>query len=605
MAQGLRRLGVYGSDLPVKRERAITPADFRIGGIIGQFERKFNKTFKVNDPAEVEAIFGSHVYPSFYGWDAVNGFFANARGVDATLYIQSYVGNDGSSIDATTASATLQDDGPNDTLKIEAAFQDEPEYGASGNRTGYQIERGARFSTELNASASSGDTSVTLKSVIGIQVGDVMHFTDSGGSYDEYHKITEIDQSNKTVTWTDASWGATSGSSGDTAEVLGFKIRTYRKTVNGTVQEVEKEIGKIWCTMEPEVTDFYVENVMANNNYLRAIDQDSSSSVGQTRPTEVTTTTFLTGGDDGTAPSGADSWNLLFPNFDNDPIRFLTCPEETSEAVNDAGESYCAGRDEHPMWIYNVPEDQSKAQLIDIGHQYQRSDEVDGVIVANWLKINDPFASSPVAPKRTVPNVGHVMGAWVQIIGTRGIHYVPAVKTNPLRGCTGVVGETFPDDDDRTEIAEAGVNLIQNLQGYGIVIRNFFTPSIDTAYQFANGVLMKEFIKTSVVDALQNAENTPNSLAAIRENRTSVLQFLYRLWENGSTGNAPTGETFGQSEDEDGNLTAPEDHFEVVAGPTNNPQSSINAGERNIDVWFTYPAPAGSIKIGVGILLRS
>jgi len=33
--------------------------------------------------------------------------------------------------------------------------------------------------------------------------------------------------------------------------------------------------------------------------------------------------------------------------------------------------------------------------------------------------------------------------------------------------------------------------------------------------------------------------------------------------------------------------------------------SSLNAGNRNYDIFFTYPAPAGSIKIGVGIMLRS
>ena len=66
----------------------------------------------------------------------------------------------------------------------------------------------------------------------------------------------------------------------------------------------------------------------------------------------------------------------------------------------------------------------------------------------------------------------------------------------------------------------------------------------------------------------------------------------------------PTGETFGQQENLDGTVTAPEDHFQVKADPINNPQSDINAGERTIDSWFSYPAPAGRIKIGVGILLR-
>jgi hypothetical protein len=77
-----------------------------------------------------------------------------------------------------------------------------------------------------------------------------------------------------------------------------------------------------------------------------------------------------------------------------------------------------------------------------------------------------------------------------------------------------------------------------------------------------------------------------------------------RLWENGSTGNVPSGETFGQTFGENGKPTGPNDHFEVQADEINNPQTSINAGERNLDVAFTYPAPTGSIRIGVGILLK-
>lgn len=602
MANNLRRLGVYGDNLATKRQRNIVPADFLIGGIIGQFERKFNKTFKVNGPDEVREIFGDHVLSSYYGWDAINGFFANAAGVDATLYIQAYVGNTGAAIDAVVANVSLSD-GTNNTLKLEAAYQEELEYGASGNRTGYQIEQGERFSTTLAANVSSGANEAKLTSIIGIKVGDIVHFYD-GASYDEYHKITEIDESNNLVKWTDAAWGATGGTSGDDVGVLGFKLRTYRKNLQGTVKEVEVEKGKIWCTMEPEVVDFYVENVHSTNKYLKATDLDSASSVGQTRPSNQSTTAFLSSGADGTSPS-ADAWDFLMSNFDNDPVRFLANPEDTTETVNKNGETYCQGRTDQPKWLYNIQSDRSKAQLITIGQSYQRSDDVLGVIVANWLKVNDPFSTSALAPPRKVPNVGHVMGDWIRVVGERGVHYVPAVKQYPLRGVVGIVGETFKNDIDRTDLAEAGINVIQELEGYGVVIRNFFTPSIDTAFQFANGILMRDFIKASVVDALQPSENKPNSLARIREDRTAVLQFLYRLWERGSSGTVPSGETFGQGVDADGNLTQPNDHWEVVAGPSNNPQSSINQGERNIDIWFTYPAPTGSIKIGVGILLRS
>ena len=107
-----------------------------------------------------------------------------------------------------------------------------------------------------------------------------------------------------------------------------------------------------------------------------------------------------------------------------------------------------------------------------------------------------------------------------------------------------------------------------------------------------------------MVDSLADTENEPNNFARIQTSRSAVVSFMTKLWRRGSTGNVPEGETFGQTIDpETGQGSAISDHFQVQADNINNPQASIEAGERNIDTWFTYPSPAGSIKIGVGLML--
>ena len=607
MGTNLRRLGVHGSNLPTKKSKIVQASDFAIGGIIGQFERKYNKAFEVQTPEDFKAIFGEHITETFYGSDAVNGFFDNVSGVDAKLIVVSYVGYTGSAIDAVVATDDAADGTPEDVLTLEAAYQEELEYGISGNRTGYTITNGNRFETTCTTANTLSDLFVELASVAGIFIGDIMKFTATGGGGAVVYKtITGVDEGTNRVTYVGAFDGAANMEIGDSADVLGFQLKTWRKDTNGIVTEENEELGKIWCTTESLVVDFFVENVFATSQWLKVTRNTTTPATPDlTLPVDVTTVTYLTTGADGTSPTTAAIWANTLTLFDDEDVRFICNAESTLETVNKAGETYCKGRTDNPKWIYNIPEDQTEAQLKQIGQGYQRSDDVLGVIVANWFTIADPFSSSTIAPDRSIPNVGHVIGAWIRTIETLGVHFIPALVSVPIRGVTGIVGDQFLNDVDRTDIAKTGVNVIQEIVGVGIQIKNFFTPSVTTEFQFANGILMREFIKVSTVDSLQSSENTPNSLNRIKEDRMAALFFMRRLWDRGNTGNAPVGETFGQSEDINGEPTDFDDHVEVIADLTNNPQDRINVGERNIDIYFTYPTPAGSIKIGVGILLRT
>jgi hypothetical protein len=323
-------------------------------------------------------------------------------------------------------------------------------------------------------------------------------------------------------------------------------------------------------------------------------------------PADVSTITYLTSGSDGTSPTTNLHWSYHnYIAFDTLPVRFIANPETTLTTVNNDGEIYCKSRWDNPKWIYNIPSNQSKSQLIDIGANYQRSDDVLGVIVAHWIKITDSFATSTLAPPREVPNVGAIMGCWIRSIGLFGIHYIPAIKQNPILGISGIVGTIFSDNVDRTELAEKGINCIEFVSGYGYIIRNFFTLSITLEFSFGNGILMRDFFKVPGVDSLQSSENMPNSFNRIQEDRTALYIFMLQMWNNGSTQSVPYGETFGISQNDDGSPTVFEDHVEVIADLVNNPQNKINAGERNIDIYFTYPAPAGSIRIRAGLMLRS
>jgi hypothetical protein len=738
MPTSLRKLGVHGKNAPVKATKVVQASPFNIGGVIGQFERKYAQAFLVENPIQELQIFGDFYDSTTYGKDTTKLFWNNLGGNSGQLYIKAHVGYNGSEIDAVVASLNISDQNglmsaitlaneikldmnahaadltrhaaadttnfplteadaddlsslltltnaiitaytghdtdallasgwafhvaqespsnaltstavvtdittavarlndikskfnahdtnstthtstanhqvsatnasstQDDTLLIKAAYRTVLEYGTSGNRSGVTIENGIRYATTLASAMLTSATSAVVTSVIGIHVGDIVTIRGTGATPGVINrKVLTIDESTNTITWSGTA-GIT-GEVDDSVEVPGFKIHTWRKSQTGIVQEVETQLGSIWCTMEPEVTQYYAPTVHEQNNWIYVSNASSTSTRLEAFPDEGSTVEYLAGGANGTAPTTSTHWDYDLAAFDGKPIRFLTNCETADVTTQKNLETYCRNRDDTPIGVTRIAENQTYAQLTVIGSRYQRSNDVYQVVVADWLQVTDPYNNAPNAPNRVVPNVGLVMGAWLQSISVAGIHVIPCTDQIALNGINGLENSNLGDVDDdiRTQLAEYGVNLIQFINGSGYRIRNLFTPSTATAYMFANGILMRNFIKISAEDSLQSSENTPNSFNRILEDKNALLAFLYRLWFVGSTGNVPTGETFGQQQNDDGTLTDFSDHVQVIADAINNPLSSINLGERNIDVYFTYPAPAGSIEINVGILIR-
>lgn len=611
-----KKLGVHGKDLPVRRGRTLSPANFLLGGIIAKLPRQFAQAFLTYSPVDVATIFDVQVDSSTYGWDSINGFFQNAVGVNAGLYVVSHVGYTGTAIDAVTASASLNDTmaSPQVIITLQDAYQGIRAYGTSGNRTGYQIELGDRFATTIMTTGSALDTFVYMSSVADVFVGDIIKIVASGGTPGTiYRKVTAIDQSIKKVSFTDAV-GAGIPTAADVVTVPGFRIHTYRKTILGLEQEVDTNLGKTWLTTEPEVVKYYAPNVFGilssvqngQSGWLSVTVNTTTGTADKKFPAAVSTTTYLASGAAGTAPSTAAHWSADLALFTNKPVRFLANCETTVDAVHKAGETYCKARvDDHPKWLVNLPEAQTKAQLLTAGYGWQRGDEVDALVIAQWYLVTDPFNTNPAGAYRHIPNVGHEMGKIMRSIGTNGIHYIHATKDMPTYGIQGISGDQFLDDQDRTDLANAGVNVAQFVQGFGFITRNAFTPSTDSVYQFFNAIVMRDYFKVSAIDSLQSAENKPNSLVRIGEDAIAVQEFMRQHWERGSTGNVPLGETFGQYIDEAGNPSKFEDHVEVRGDLTNNTLASVQAGEEYINAYFTFPAPAGVIVVGVGIQVRS
>ena len=600
----MRRLGVYGENLPTKKERTVSGSNFSACGLIAKCDRRYGKAMAIGSVQEAQAVFGLQTNSAWFGWDAINGFFANLRGKPGSLYVVSPVGT---SAAVATVSIVNRNSAPAAILQIQAAYQTDLEYSLSGNRTGYTLEVGASFTVgavTLPTGSGAPARVITLASVVGIKVGDILHLHST--IVDEYHYVTAVDEGVSTVTWADADYSGSGVAADYTVTVVAMKIHIWRKDTKGVVTEVDTLLGKRWVTINTGDPDKLASAVFAVSSWAKVSVLSPAAVIASLAiPAAVTTVTYLSGGLDGTGQASAADWAPINILFNSLPVRFLANAETVVATVQKALEVYCRGRDDNPIVILAGAMTMTKALAIAAGQGFQRSDEVDAIFVHNWLYVADPFASSGVSPYRAIPAVGHLMGFAVSGIAELGVHAIPAWKGRALLGVADVVGEQGLDDQDRTDMADAGVNVIQNVSGRGIIVRNWFTPSTAVEFKYGNSLLMRNYIKVSVVDSLQDSENTPNDIGHVREDKSAFMQFMTKLWLRGSNGNIKEGETFGQYEAADGKVSTKEDAFEIVADATNNDVATLQAGERNLDCWFMFPAPAGSIKIGVGIMYKT
>ena len=593
----MRRLGVYGANLPTKKERSVEPANFSIAGLIGYFDRQYNKAFQLRSDIEGKAIFGEQTNKNAYGWDCLNGFFANLKGASGSIFVLSPIG-----ASAVQASLALKDGASEDILTVKASYQGEDEYGTFANRTGIAVEKGAYFETIISSYASKV---FTVESCAGLHIGDIVraHYVGDSTGSDTYTTIVALSESTKTVEVADAVTMA------DVADYvlqgMGFKLKVYRKSLTGIVSQVDTTLGETWCTLNADDPDHYVSQVFEQSSYVKVQVNTTATAVENKLPVTATLA-YLSGGTTGTMPTNEISWKPYLNAFDTLPVRMLALCETANDQVQSALEQYCRNRDDNPIAVlvaqYGL---HTKQSVINAGNFFQRSDEVDALLIGNWLGVPNPFSTSPVAPDREIPCVGHVMGEWIYSIEQNGIHSSPARKNCALSGVNSVIGYTADRDEDRTDLADAGINVIQKMKGKGFILRNAFTPSTAKEFRYANAIIERNFIKVSCVDSLQDSENTPNTIANVREDRMAVLQFMNKLWRSGSNGSTKEGETFGQYEKDDGSLSTTEDAFEVIADASNNSIATLQAGERNIDIWFMFPAPAGSIKVGCGLIYKT
>ena len=440
------------------------------------------------------------------------------------------------------------------------------------------------FAAAANGNATTsalGAAGATLADVSGLKIGDAVEFSD--GATTERVKLLSLNATTRAISWSPNLAGVYVPT-GLRIKTLEFDIEVFQ---GGSQPENRVEIRQ-GLSMETDVSNYAVtilNDAMTGSTFIRAVDENSATAIGQNRPADMAVALALTtGGADAVpiAPEfiGSAATGTGFHAFDAFQVQLVTC-ERTDAAIAQGGITYCEGRDD-AMYVGAVPENAiSGGSAVAYGQALMGMKRY-GALYGPWIIVSDPLGLGD-NPLKTIPPSGHVMGVYARIERTRGIWKAPAGDEAQVRGAIDVT-DRFSDVDHTTLVKDGAVNGIRPMPRAGIVIDASRTLSTDSRWLFVNVRLLFNFVKSSLREGLRWVRQEPNKdrLWSLVKHG-SVIPFLTGLWQQGAFG---TGK--------------PSEVFTVICDASNNPPAQVQLGFLNVDITFYPSVPAETIVVRVG-----
>ncbi len=439
------------------------------------------------------------------------------------------------------------------------------------------VATGAATTTALAAGGTR------LHRIDGLTAGDIVELSD--GVTTDVVKLQSINALTRDLTWSPAlAAPAAYDPLALRIRLLEFTIEIYRDgTQAGQLVETWSHLS-----MEPDVPNYaaaVLNDVLTGSRYVRVVDEGSATGIGADRPVDLAVpVAFTTGGVDA-VPTSADfvgdqAARTGFYAFDPYEVQLVTC-ERTDPSIAAAGITYCDGRGDC-MYIGAIPDGAIEAgTALSYGQSLQGA-KVYGALYGPWVQVMDP-AGVGDNPMISLPPVGHIMGVYARIEGTRGVWKAPAGDEARLRNVLDVTYRLT--DAEHTDLVKNGsVNGIRAVPRAGVVIDASRTLSTDSRWYFVNVRLLFNFVKTSLKQGLRWVRQEPNrdSLWNLVK-YGSVTPFLTQLWRQGAFGTGTPSET-----------------FTVICDASNNPPDQVQLGFLTVEIYMYPGRPAESIVVMVG-----
>lgn len=354
----------------------------------------------------------------------------------------------------------------------------------------------------------------------------------------------------------------------DTSGVAGaFDLIVY---YGGTTSAYKKEVFPN-LNMDPLSSRYAI--AVVSSDYITLTNEG----VG-TKPANVTAVA-LASGVDGDAPTalqiaqGVDSLDVV-----NNAL-ILNAPGVTGDSAVNELIAYAEARKDVFVVVDPIPNSSVNSELATVDN-YTASSYA--AVYYPSITINDPTRTTPGSVLTNVSPGGAVVGRYVATDRARGVFKAPAGIAARVAGAVSV--QALKNSElDTLNTSEKPVNAIKFVPGSGIVIMGARTLKGGYSDMYVPVRRSLIFLEKALVDLTQFAVFEPNDTILYRRITAAVGGFLTNFWAQGGL----RGDTTEQA-------------FFVLCDSSNNPLSSVEAGQVNIQVGVALQRPAEFVVINIG-----
>jgi uncharacterized protein len=227
----------------------------------------------------------------------------------------------------------------------------------------------------------------------------------------------------------------------------------------------------------------------------------------------------------GTTETNSNEQNGLEGFKSINEISIVCAPDDNIDGIYDALVNHCEDpslQDRFAILQSKLEQTPDKLDRIRPAHIESRY----AAFYYPWLTILDPTTNK----EKLIPPGGHIAGIYARSDIERGVHKAPANEV-----VKGALSLQFNISSEQQRVLNpAGVNLIRDFPGRGILVWGARTLSSDPTWKYINVRRLFLFLEKSIDEGTQWVIFEPNNEALWTRVRQVIADFLVRLWRTGA-----------------------------------------------------------------------